>query len=126
MSWVSGFDMINFGVTEQKQQELTQRMEACNLRESDLIETFVRASGPGGQRVNKTSTCVQLKHRPSGIEVKMQKTRSQALNRFYARRRMCEQLEARQLGEKSPLHIKQEKIRKQKQRRQRRSRSHPT
>jgi len=115
--------MINFGVTQQKQDELTQRMKACGLQESDLIETFVRSSGPGGQRVNKTSTCVHLKHQPTGIEVKMQKARSQPLNRFYARRRLCEQLEARQLGKESPQSLQQEKIRKQKQRRQRRSRS---
>ena len=92
------------------------------MAEGDLAESFVRGSGPGGQKINKTSVCVRLVHRPTGLEVKMQKARSQQLNRFYARRRMCELLEARQLGEESPAAMKAAKIRKQKQHRKRRAR----
>jgi protein subunit release factor B len=114
---------INFGVTEQKANELRARMSACGLQESDLVESFVRSQGPGGQKVNRSSTCVYLKHLPTGLEVKMQETRSQLQNRFFARRRMCELLESRQLGAASPESLKQEKIRKQKARRRRRSRS---
>jgi protein subunit release factor B len=58
--------MINFGVTEQKRQEIEQRMQKCGLQEKDLEEKFVRSGGAGGQKVNKTSTCVQLKHIPTG------------------------------------------------------------
>ncbi|MDD4183782.1 MAG: peptide chain release factor-like protein, partial [Candidatus Omnitrophica bacterium] len=56
------------------------------IREEDIVEKFIRASGPGGQFVNKTSSCVYLKHIPTGIEVKCQKERSQALNRYAARK----------------------------------------
>ncbi|NLE28414.1 MAG: peptide chain release factor-like protein [Phycisphaerae bacterium] len=113
--------VMNFGVTEQKANELRSRMSACGLRESDLIESFVRSQGPGGQKVNRSSTCVYLKHLPTGLEVKMQETRSQVLNRFYARRRMCELLELRLLGKESPELLEQAKIRKQKARRRRRN-----
>ena len=114
---------MNFGVTEQKAEMLRKRMADCGLNESDLKEIFVRSQGPGGQKVNRTATCVYLKHLPTGLEVKMQESRGQLLNRYYARKRMCELLEARQLGEKSPEAIRQEKIRRQKSRRRRRSSS---
>ena len=112
--------MINFGVTERKQEELTRRMQQCGLREPDIEETFVRSGGAGGQHVNKTSTCVQLRHLPTGLSVKVQKSRSQSLNRFYARRHLCELLENQQLGADSPEAKRIEKIRKQKDRRKRR------
>jgi protein subunit release factor B len=112
--------MINFGVTERKSEELTRRMQACGLRETDIKETFVRSGGAGGQHVNKTSTCVHLKHIPTGLTVKVQKSRSQSLNRFYARRQLCELLENQQLGKASPEAKRIEKIRKQKDRQKRR------
>ena len=96
-------------------------MEACGLREPDLDEQFVKASGPGGQHVNKTQSGVLLVHRPSGLEVKMTKERSQALNRFFARRRLCELVEAQQLGPASPEAKRIAKVRKQKDRRRRRA-----
>ena len=114
--------MLDFGVSLQKSDELRGRMRDCGLREEDLRETFVRSSGPGGQKVNRTSTCVHLRHGPTGLEVKMRKSRSQSLNRFFARRRMCELLEVRQLGDESPEAREREKIRRQKARRRRRSR----
>jgi protein subunit release factor B len=113
--------MINFGITERKRQELQQRMLNCNLIENDIEEKFVRSSGAGGQKVNKTSTCVHLKHIPSGLAVKVQKSRSQSLNRYYARKQMCELLENKLFGKESPESKKIEKIRKQKDRRRRRT-----
>jgi protein subunit release factor B len=113
---------MNFGVTQKKQQELEARMARLGLREQDMQERYVRSSGPGGQKVNKTASCVYLKHLPSGLEVKMQRERSQGLNRYYARKRLCEMLEHERLGDKSPAALKADKIRKQKQRRRRRSR----
>ena len=98
-------------------------MTALGLREQDFEEKFVRSYGPGGQRVNKTASCVYLKHVPTGLEVKMQRERQQRLNRYYARRRLCELIEEQTLGKRSPAALKAEKIRKQKQRRKRRSRS---
>ncbi len=115
--------MINFGVSEKKTVQLLKRMDKCGLLEGDIEEKFTRSSGPGGQKVNKTATCVQLKHNPSGLQVKMQKERSQRLNRFFARRRMCELLEERQSGVNSVLVRKAHKIHKQKDRRRRRNRN---
>lgn len=114
-----------FSVTPEKEQELRVRMAAAGLREEDLEEEFIRSGGPGGQKVNRSSTCVRLRHRPTGLEVKMQQARSQGMNRFYARRRLCELLEARALGEASPEARERERIARQKARRQRRSRSKP-
>lgn len=111
---------MDFGVTPKKQQDLEGRMAKIGLREQDLLEKFIHSGGPGGQRVNKASSCVYLKHLPSGLEVKMQRERQQRLNRYYARKRLCEMLEEKMLGEKSPAAMKAEKIRKQKQRRRRR------
>ena len=115
--------MINFGITEQKKQELQQRMLKCGLFEKDLEEKFVRSGGSGGQKVNKSSSCVYLKHVPSGLSVKIQESRSQGLNRYYARKRMCELLENKLLGKESPEAKRIEKIRKQKDRNRRRTSS---
>jgi peptide chain release factor len=115
--------MINFGITEQKREELQKRMQKCNLLEIDLEEKFVKSGGSGGQKVNKTSSCVYLKHIPSGLSVKIQESRSQGLNRYYARKRLCELLENKRLGRESPEAKRIEKIRKQKARLRRRTSS---
>jgi protein subunit release factor B len=112
---------MNFGVTRKKQEELEARMSALGVREADVKEKYIRSSGPGGQNVNKTASCVYLKHIRSGLEVKMQRERSQGLNRYYARKRLCELIEQERLGNKSPAAKRAEKIRKQKKRRKRRS-----
>ena len=96
-------------------------MLKCNLLEKDIEEKFVRSGGAGGQKVNKTSSCVFLKHIPSGLAVKVQKSRSQGLNRYYARKQMCELLENKLLGNESPKSKQIGKIRKQKDRRRRRN-----
>ena len=114
--------MTKFGVTPKKEEELTARMAACGLSETDLEEQFIRSGGPGGQHVNRSATCVYLCHVPTGLEVKMQQARSQALNRFYARRRMCALLEERDETRKSAAELRREKVRKQKERRRRRTR----
>jgi protein subunit release factor B len=110
-------------VSPQKEQELTARMVRLGVREHDIEETFVRGSGPGGQHVNKTSTCVVLVHRPSGISVRCQASRSQGLNRFYARRILVEKIERQQLGEASAEQQRIEKIRRQKRKRSRRAKA---
>jgi protein subunit release factor B len=97
-------------------------MKNCKLSEKDIEEKFARSGGPGGQKVNKSSTCVHLAHRPSGLAVKMQKSRTQKLNRYYARKRLCELLENKLLGKESPGEKRLSKIRKQKDRRRRRGR----
>lgn len=113
--------MNPFGVAEAKAEWLRERMLRLGLREEDLAESFVRSGGPGGQNVNKVSTCVVLRHRPSGLEVKVQRERSQALNRFLARRLLAEKLETQRLGRLSEERKRIEKIRRQKRRRSRRS-----
>ena len=92
-------------------------MESLDIKEIDLIEKFIRASKKGGQKVNKTSSCVYIKHKPTGVEVKCQKERSQALNRFFARRILVNKIEAITLGEESDEKKRIEKVRRQKRRR---------
>lgn len=107
-------------VTQSKQNKLAARMKKLGVREQDLVEKFIRGSGKGGQKVNKTSSCVYLRHVPSGIGIKCQRERSRAVNRYLARKRLCDRIEERILGEKSAQRQKQEKIRRQKRRRSRR------
>jgi peptide chain release factor len=114
--------MMESSVSLGKQQELVGRMARLGIREQDLFEKFVLGSGKGGQKLNKTSSCVYLRHIPTGIQVKCQQTRSRALNRFLARREVCDKLEEIVLGEKSARRQEQEKIRRQKRRRSRRQR----
>lgn len=107
-------------ITPEKQALLRERLAALGVEPTALIERFVHGSGNGGQKLNKTASCVQLKHVPSGIEVKCQQTRSREDNRFFARRRLCELLEQELLGEISPQQQARNAIRRQKQRRSRR------
>lgn len=95
-------------------------MEQLGLRESDIEERFIRGGGAGGQKINKTSSTVCLRHRPSGIEVRCAQERSQSMNRFFARRDLCEKLAARLHGEKSQKQQAREKIRRQKRKRSKR------
>ena len=104
-----------------KLAQLEQRMSALGVQEGDLEETFVRSGGAGGQKVNKSSSCVMLRHRPTGLRVKCQTSRHQALNRFLARRLLLDKIEHRQQGfvESERAHI--EKVRRQKRKRSRRA-----
>jgi peptide chain release factor len=113
--------MSKFGVNLEKENALEARLQALEIHEEDLEETFVRSSGPGGQHVNKTSTCVRLVHRPTGLAVKVQRSRSQGLNRFLARRLLADRIEQQLRGEESPQAQQRDKIRRQKQRRARRT-----
>jgi protein subunit release factor B len=111
-----------FPVRPEKEKDLLDRMARLGLKESDLEEKFIRSQGKGGQKVNKSATCVYLKHLPTGLEVKCQRERSQALNRFLARRILVEKLEARLLGKETEEKQRIEKIRRQKRKRSKRAR----
>jgi len=108
-------------VTILKEQELVRRMQELGVNESDIDESFVRSSGPGGQNVNKVSTCVVLVHRPTGLLVKCQESRSQGLNRFYARRILLDKIEQRQKGFVQAERDRVEKLRRQKRKRSKRA-----
>ena len=112
---------MKYPVTNKKGGSLLLRMSRLGIKEQDIVEKFVRSSGRGGQKVNKTSTCVYLKHVPTGVEVKMQRERSQALNRFLARRLLADKIERIILGRKSAEEQKRAKIRRQKRRRSKRA-----
>ncbi|HAM50839.1 MAG TPA: peptide chain release factor-like protein [Nitrospiraceae bacterium] len=100
-----------YAVSEAKDKWLREKMQALNIQEKDILEKFVRSSGKGGQKVNKTSTCVYLKHIPTGMEVKCMKDRSQSINRFLARRELLEVIEQCS-GHLTDKDIRREKLRK--------------
>lgn len=101
-------------LSKQKQDLLEKTMQDLGIYENDLIEKFILGSGKGGQNVNKTASCVYLKHLPSGIEIKCHKERSRELNRYYARKLLCEAL-LNQQGLPTKKRQLQDKIRKRKQ-----------
>ena len=113
--------MPGFGVSRQKEEALRKKMDEFGLREEDLEERFVRSGGPGGQHVNKVATCVYLKHVPTGFSVKVGRERSQAMNRYLARRQLLRKIEDDRLGRLSEEQQRREKIRRQKRKRSKRA-----
>ncbi|HET7007934.1 MAG TPA: peptide chain release factor-like protein [Candidatus Binatia bacterium] len=110
-------------VSADKEKQLAERMIALGVREADIDEQFVRSSGAGGQNVNKVSSCVVLHHRPTGLRVKCQQERSQALNRFLARRLLLDKIDTQLRGAASAETQRIEKIRRQKRKRSRRAKT---
>jgi len=110
-----------FPVGPSKEKELQEKMEKLGIREEDIEESFIRSGGRGGQHVNKTSTCVYLKHVPTGTEVKCQEGRSQGLNRYRARVLLMRKIEEMVRGEESEEKRRIEKIRRQKRKRSKRA-----
>ena len=115
--------MSGAGPTLERWAQLRQRMEHLGLQDADLDEQFIRGAGPGGQKTNKTSSVVVLRHGPSGLQVRCGGERSQSLNRFRAREALCDTLEARARGEADTRRQEQERIRRQKRRRSRKQKA---
>jgi protein subunit release factor B len=108
-------------ISLEKEKALQERMKRLHVSEDDLRETFIRSSGPGGQKVNKTSSCVHIVHLPTGLSVKCQQSRSQTDNRFLARRILLDRIERIQRGIVEAEKKKIEKIRRQKRKRSKRA-----
>lgn len=102
-------------------ERLEERMLKLGISEADIIEKFILGSGKGGQKINKTASCVYIKHIPTGFEIKCQQDRSRELNRYHARELLCDKIEEMLFKEKSEKQQLIEKIRRQKKRRSRKS-----
>jgi len=109
--------MSTFSLSPDKLAQLEGRMTMLGVRESDIEESFVRSGGPGGQNVNKSSSCVMLLHRPTGLRVKCQTSRHQGLNRFLARRLLLDKIERMQKGQRAAEKARIERVRRQKRKR---------
>lgn len=106
-------------IKQEKLLALEKEMKELGISEDDLVEKFILGTGPGGQKINKTHSCVYLKHVPTGIEIKCQKERSQVLNRYYARKELIEKIKSNILKIKTERQQEVEKIRRQKKRKSR-------
>lgn len=110
-------------ISKAKSDQLTRRMKELGVSESDITEKFVLGSGKGGQKVNKTSSCVHLRHAPTGIEMKCGSERSRSINRYLARKKLCDRIDEQVHGVESAKRKREEKIRRQKRRRSRRQKA---
>lgn len=104
-------------VSCEKERAIAARMTELGVAENDFEESFIRSSGPGGQKVNKSSSCVYLVHTSTGLTVKCQRERSQSLNRYLARKLLLDKIERAQKGFIAKEKEKLEKIRRQKRKR---------
>ncbi len=108
-------------ISKEKWDKLAERMAKLQITEAELVEKFILGSGKGGQNLHKTASTVYLKHLPSSLEVKCQYSRSRDDNRYFARDRLCEKLQAIISDEKTKEQQRIEKLKRQKKRRSRRS-----
>jgi len=110
-----------FPVSPEKEKALIKKLEALGIFEKDIDESFVCSGGKGGQHVNKVATCVQLRHLPTGTEVKCQKARTQGMNRYYARVLLYGKIESAVRGAESEEAKRIAKIKRQKRKRSKRA-----
>lgn len=108
-------------ITDQKWQKLRDKLAKLRIYENDLEEKFIVGSGRGGQKLQKTSSCVYLKHIPTGIQIKCQRERSRENNRYHARMLLCEKIAFLLHKEKSDKQQRIEKIKRQKRKRSKRA-----
>lgn len=107
-------------IAQETIEKIKALMAEASVYDTDLEESFILGSGPGGQKTNKTSNVVRLLHIPSGIQVKCGSQRSREINRWLARRALAEEILERENKRKSKAREAREKIRRQKRRRSRR------
>ncbi len=103
-------------IENQKEKKLSERMQKLHISEDDLVEKFILGSGSGGQKINKTSSCVYLHHLPTGIEIKCQQHRSRERNRIAAREDLCDRIEAQMIRQKKEEQDHHEKNRRRNRR----------
>lgn len=108
-------------INPSKIKALEEELAEVGIHEDDLIEKFILGSGPGGQKINKTNSCVYLKHIPTGFEIKCQKGRSREINRYYARKELIEKIKDQILHIQTKKKAAIAKLKKQKKRRSRKS-----
>lgn len=111
------------GVKRETIERIQRLMAAAKIQEADLEEAFILGSGSGGQKINKTASCVQLRHASSGTVIKCQAARSREVNRWLARQELAERLLERRAEAISTRRQEAERIRRQKRRRSRRQRA---
>ena len=115
--------MTSIPPSREKLDQIEKRMVALGISESEMEETFVRSGGAGGQKVNKSSSCVMLLHRPTGLRVKCQTTRHQAMNRLLARRLLLDKIERARQSRVDAEKAEVERVRRQKVKRSRRAKN---
>lgn len=108
-------------VLEELPLKFQQKIEKLQIQEADIVEQFIKGSGKGGQKINKTSSTVYLKHIPTSTEIKCQKYRERKLNRIAAYKLLIQKIELLKLGRESEISKKIFKLKKQKQKRSKRS-----
>lgn len=111
----------NFPVSPQKIQDLKNRIQKLQININEIDENFIRGSGHGGQKINKTSNCVVLSYPKLNLIIKNQESRQRSLNRFLALRELIDQIELKISPETSQKLKAIAKIIKQKKRRTKRS-----
>jgi len=112
--------MTQFGISVEKNKELRRSMLRMKIFEKDIKESFVRSSGPGGQNVNKVSTCVCIHHLPTGIQIKSQQARTQGLNRYKARCRLMAKIEQKESEKQQRISKERHKKKRQNRKRSKR------
>ena len=108
-------------IKPEKTKALKNEMDSLGIHDEDLEETFILAPKKGGQKVNKTSSCVFLLHKPTDISVKCFDDRSRELNRYHARKLLCDKIKEHVFCEKTEKQKKLDKLKKQKKRRHRKT-----